>query len=225
MWWIPDVFGIEHTYEYHYLCIHGFILLYVQSAQIWLGGLFTAEAYITAMRQHVARAKNWSLEELCLNVSDVCCKQHTWLLKRVVLWENTLHTSSCATLLLPVVHLVLQVATYCMLVCRLQPVVYLLISINLSSLLNHKMCGYEVWSSHTSNNIYIMHVSRFVHKESTWMLVNAYQLFWINPGWTVHDEGYIQSWNAWCYKHYYSAGSICLSYSVGWHLVTSGTDG
>lgn len=69
--------ALNNTYEYHYLCIHGFILLYVQSAQIWLGGLFTAEAYITAMRQHVARAKNWSLEELCLNVSDMCCKRHT----------------------------------------------------------------------------------------------------------------------------------------------------
>ena len=44
-------------------------LMCMQSAEIWLGGLFTPEAYITAMRQHVAHAKNWSLEELCLNVS------------------------------------------------------------------------------------------------------------------------------------------------------------
>lgn len=35
---------------------------------MWLGGLFTPEAYITASRQFVAQANNWSLEELYLDV-------------------------------------------------------------------------------------------------------------------------------------------------------------
>ena len=39
-----------------------------QSVEIWLGGLFTPEAYITATRQYVAQANNWSLEELYLDV-------------------------------------------------------------------------------------------------------------------------------------------------------------
>ena len=30
--------------------------------------MFTPEAYITAIRQNVAQLKNWSLEELTLNV-------------------------------------------------------------------------------------------------------------------------------------------------------------
>lgn len=64
-------------------------LWYVQSAEIWLGGLFTPEAYITAMRQHVAHAKNWSLEELCLNVSvhDCCmlCCSSGWKIHLIVL--------------------------------------------------------------------------------------------------------------------------------------------
>lgn len=40
-----------------------------QTVHIWLGGLFTPEAYITATRQYVAQANNWSLEELYLDVS------------------------------------------------------------------------------------------------------------------------------------------------------------
>jgi dynein heavy chain 1 len=36
---------------------------------VWLGGLFTAEAYITATRQLVAQANAWSLEELMLQVT------------------------------------------------------------------------------------------------------------------------------------------------------------
>ena len=42
----------------------------VQTVHIWLGGLFTPEAYITATRQYVAQANNWSLEELYLDVSN-----------------------------------------------------------------------------------------------------------------------------------------------------------
>lgn len=41
----------------------------MQNVNIWLGGLFTTEAYITATRQYVAQANNWSLEELYLDVS------------------------------------------------------------------------------------------------------------------------------------------------------------
>ena len=36
---------------------------------MWLGGLFTPEAYITASRQFVAQANSWSLEELNLEVT------------------------------------------------------------------------------------------------------------------------------------------------------------
>lgn len=35
---------------------------------IWLGGLFNPEAYITATRQYVAQVNGWSLEELMLEV-------------------------------------------------------------------------------------------------------------------------------------------------------------
>ncbi|VDP01524.1 unnamed protein product [Soboliphyme baturini] len=37
---------------------------------VWLGGLFTPEAYITATRQYVAQANAWSLEELVLEVQE-----------------------------------------------------------------------------------------------------------------------------------------------------------
>lgn len=45
-------------------------IVLLQSLNIWLGGLFTPEAYITATRQYVAQANNWSLEELYLDVSS-----------------------------------------------------------------------------------------------------------------------------------------------------------
>ena len=54
-----------------------------QMVEIWLGGLFTPEAYITATRQYVAQANNWSLEELYLDVrgqllsqTDTCMDTH-----------------------------------------------------------------------------------------------------------------------------------------------------
>ncbi|XP_019853431.1 PREDICTED: cytoplasmic dynein 1 heavy chain 1-like isoform X1 [Amphimedon queenslandica] len=40
----------------------------LKSVNVWLGGLFTPEAYITATRQFVAQANSWSLEELFLEV-------------------------------------------------------------------------------------------------------------------------------------------------------------
>jgi dynein heavy chain 1 len=40
----------------------------LKSLSVWLGGLFIAEAYITATRQYVAQANSWSLEELYLQV-------------------------------------------------------------------------------------------------------------------------------------------------------------
>ena len=42
-----------------------------QNLNVWLGGLFIPEAYITATRQFVAQANNWSLEELYLDVSGI----------------------------------------------------------------------------------------------------------------------------------------------------------
>ncbi|KAL3873221.1 hypothetical protein ACJMK2_036362 [Sinanodonta woodiana] len=41
----------------------------LKNLQVWLGGLFIPEAYITATRQYVAQANSWSLEELYLDVS------------------------------------------------------------------------------------------------------------------------------------------------------------
>ncbi|KAK3755600.1 hypothetical protein QZH41_017589, partial [Actinostola sp. cb2023] len=41
----------------------------IKNLHIWLGGMFVPEAYITATRQFVAQANNWSLEELALEVT------------------------------------------------------------------------------------------------------------------------------------------------------------
>jgi len=41
-----------------------------QNLQLWLGGMFIPEAYITATRQYVAQANSWSLEELSLQVDS-----------------------------------------------------------------------------------------------------------------------------------------------------------
>jgi hypothetical protein len=41
----------------------------IQNLHVWLGGLFIAEAYVTATRQYVAQANDWSLEELQLEAS------------------------------------------------------------------------------------------------------------------------------------------------------------
>lgn len=40
----------------------------LKSSIVWLGGLFTPEAYITATRQFVAQCNSWSLEELSLDI-------------------------------------------------------------------------------------------------------------------------------------------------------------
>lgn len=41
--------------------------------EVWLGGLFFPEAYITATRQAVAHRKRWSLEtlDLCLDIEKM----------------------------------------------------------------------------------------------------------------------------------------------------------
>jgi dynein heavy chain 1 len=41
----------------------------LKNLKVWLGGLFIPEAYITATRQYVAQANQWSLEELYLNIT------------------------------------------------------------------------------------------------------------------------------------------------------------
>lgn len=43
--------------------------LNLQTFPVWLGGLLNPEAYITATRQCIAQANNWSLEELVLDVT------------------------------------------------------------------------------------------------------------------------------------------------------------
>ena len=48
---------------------------------VWLGGLFSPEAYITATRQDVAQRNRWSLEELRLEVAvDVLAKENEFVL-------------------------------------------------------------------------------------------------------------------------------------------------
>ncbi|XP_002731006.1 cytoplasmic dynein 1 heavy chain 1-like [Saccoglossus kowalevskii] len=41
----------------------------LKNQHVWLGGLFKPDAYVTATRQYVAQANNWSLEELSMKVS------------------------------------------------------------------------------------------------------------------------------------------------------------
>ena len=43
----------------------------LQNTNVWLGGLFIPEAFITATRQYVAHANSWSLEKLYLEVSNL----------------------------------------------------------------------------------------------------------------------------------------------------------
>ncbi|CAH8838540.1 unnamed protein product [Trichobilharzia szidati] len=43
----------------------------LRDMQVWLGGLFMPEAYITATRQYVAQSNGWALEELYLDVELV----------------------------------------------------------------------------------------------------------------------------------------------------------
>lgn len=40
----------------------------LSNVEVWLGGLFFPEAYVTATRQAVAHRKRWSLETLCLRL-------------------------------------------------------------------------------------------------------------------------------------------------------------
>jgi dynein heavy chain 1, cytosolic len=40
----------------------------LHNVEVWLGGLFFPEAYVTATRQAVAHRKRWSLETLHLRV-------------------------------------------------------------------------------------------------------------------------------------------------------------
>lgn len=43
--------------------------------ELWLGGLFAPEAYITATRQLVAQTNGWSLEQLYMHVAVVSNNQ------------------------------------------------------------------------------------------------------------------------------------------------------
>ena len=54
-----------------------FILCVIKGERIWLGGLFTPEAYITATKQYVAKAKSWSLEQLTMKMSVAESEQVT----------------------------------------------------------------------------------------------------------------------------------------------------
>ncbi|XP_052274955.1 cytoplasmic dynein 1 heavy chain 1-like isoform X3 [Dreissena polymorpha] len=83
----------------------------LKNLQVWLGGLFIAEAYITATRQYVAQANSWSLEELHLDVNvtdgksgslDACSFCVTGLkLQGAVCKQNKLQLSSTISTDLP----------------------------------------------------------------------------------------------------------------------------
>ncbi|XP_012938795.1 cytoplasmic dynein 1 heavy chain 1 [Aplysia californica] len=83
----------------------------LKNLQIWLGGLFIPEAYITATRQFVAQANHWSLEELYLDVLvqsnktvnlDDCSFSITGLkLQGAVCKENKLQLSKTISTELP----------------------------------------------------------------------------------------------------------------------------
>ncbi|ESP05087.1 hypothetical protein LOTGIDRAFT_151884 [Lottia gigantea] len=76
----------------------------LKNINVWLGGLFIPEAYITATRQYVAQANGWSLEELALDVRvlsgnsevlDACSFSVTGLKSQgAVCHENKLELSS-----------------------------------------------------------------------------------------------------------------------------------
>merc|ERR1711970_891292 len=83
----------------------------LKNLQIWLGGLFIPEAYITATRQFVAQANHRSLEELYLDVLvqssktaslDDCSFSITGLkLQGAVCKENKLQLSKTISTELP----------------------------------------------------------------------------------------------------------------------------
>ncbi|XP_041352869.1 LOW QUALITY PROTEIN: cytoplasmic dynein 1 heavy chain 1-like [Gigantopelta aegis] len=83
----------------------------LKNLNVWLGGLFIPEAYITATRQYVAQANSWSLEELYLDVTvtggksgslDACSFGVTGLkLQGAVCQQNKLQLSSTISTDLP----------------------------------------------------------------------------------------------------------------------------
>ncbi|XP_048259760.1 cytoplasmic dynein 1 heavy chain 1-like isoform X2 [Haliotis rufescens] len=82
----------------------------LKNLNVWLGGLFIPEAYITATRQYVAQANGWSLEELYLDVNvtgkagalDACSFGAIGLkLQGAVCKDNKLELSSTISTELP----------------------------------------------------------------------------------------------------------------------------
>jgi len=84
----------------------------MKNLKIWLGGLFIPEAYITATRQYVAQANQWSLEELKLQVKVMNSSEDVNLddcsfginglkLQGAVCKNNTLELSSTISTELP----------------------------------------------------------------------------------------------------------------------------
>jgi dynein heavy chain 1 len=47
----------------------------LREQEIWLGGMFAPEAYVTATRQLVAQSNGWSLEQLHMHISVNAAKQ------------------------------------------------------------------------------------------------------------------------------------------------------
>ena len=55
----------DRAFLIHYISM----IVVLQKEEVWLGGTFCPEAYITATRQHVAQANTWSLEQLHLHIA------------------------------------------------------------------------------------------------------------------------------------------------------------
>lgn len=70
--------------------------------QVWLGGLFFPEAFVTATRQSVAHRNSWSLETLSLRVDLEAVQEPGWFMLEgmfnLAIIENILTEISSRTL-------------------------------------------------------------------------------------------------------------------------------
>ncbi|KAK2160261.1 hypothetical protein LSH36_137g05039 [Paralvinella palmiformis] len=77
----------------------------LKNLNVWLGGLFIPEAYITATRQFVAQANSWSLEELHLQLDDCSFGVLGLIIQGAKCKNNLLQLSSAISTQLPLTSL------------------------------------------------------------------------------------------------------------------------
>lgn len=56
----------------------------LRTARVWIGGLFSPEAYITATRQAVAQENKWALESLQLELEVGRCRMAVSIARELV---------------------------------------------------------------------------------------------------------------------------------------------